>query len=317
MPKKRHHFVPRFYLRAWAQKDKVYCLQNGEIRSPNIGNVAAENYFYRLEELSPGDVEFLREAIIRDSPERLKASHEQLLRAFAAPYQAKRQLEASDRLTAEANAEIDRLIVELNENFHTHIETDFQRHLASMISGSLDFLEEPGEAALFYRGLMVQYARTNHVKQTRRVMDPERLRLYLRVANPLAHMVALNVGLSLYAERKRHRIILLDNATDLPFITADQPVINIASNPKDTAPPAEFELYYPLSPTKAMLLVEPSGSFLPRDSSVPETFVRLYNLRIASHSYRQVFANSPDVLESVKSELPAYLSCFPEKPAYR
>jgi hypothetical protein len=75
MPKKRHHFVPRFYLRAWAQKDKVYCLQNGEIRSPNIGNVAAENYFYRLEELSPGDVEFLREAIIRDSPERLKASH--------------------------------------------------------------------------------------------------------------------------------------------------------------------------------------------------------------------------------------------------
>lgn len=66
-----------------------------------------------------------------------------------------------------------------------------------------------------------------------------------------------------------------------------------------------------------MLLVEPSSSFLPRDSSVPETFVRLYNLRIASHSYRQVFANSWDVLESVKSELPAYLSCFPEKPAYR
>lgn len=59
----------------------------------------------------------------------------------------------------------------------------------------------------------------------------------------LAHMVALNVGLSLNAERKRHRIILLDNATDLLFITADQPVINIASNPKDTAPPAEFELY--------------------------------------------------------------------------
>jgi len=143
-------------------------------------------------------------------------------------------------------------------------------------------------------------------------MDPERFALYLRIANPLVHILATNVGRTLFAERKRHTIMLLDNATNVPFITADQPVINIAAGPKDTTPPVKFELYYPLSATKAMLLLEPSSDFLPGDSSVSETFAYLYNLRMAAHSYRQVFSTSPRALESVRDELTAYMSCFPD-----
>jgi hypothetical protein len=310
--KKLHHYVPQFYLRAWAREEKVYCLQGGKILHPNIKNVGAENYFYRLRELSSEDVDFLREAIIRDSPEGLKVSHEQLVRAFTVPYRTKRKLEASGLATSEAMAKIDWMIVELNENLHTNIEEDFQPHLAAMISGNLNFLEDAKEAAVFYRGLAVQYARTNHIKQTRLVMEPERFERYLRIANPLVHILATNVGLSLYADRKRHEIMLLDNATNVPFVTADQPVINIAAGPKDTTPPVKFELYYPLSPIKAMLLLDPSSDFLPGDSSVSETFVHLYNLRMAAHSYRQVFSTSPRALESVRDELTAYMSCFPE-----
>jgi hypothetical protein len=309
--KKLHHYVPRFYLRAWAEKKMVYCLQDGKILRPNIKNVCATNYLYRLKELSPEDVGFL-EAIIRDSPEGLKASHEQLVRAFTLPYLAKRKLEASGVATSGAMAKIDRMITELNENLHTSIEEDFQPHLAAMISGRLDFLEDPTQAAVFYRGLAVQYARTNHVKQARLVMDTKRFALYLRIVNPLVHILATNVGRSLFADRKRHTIMLLDNATNVPFITADQPVINIASGPKDTTPPVKFELYYPLSPRKAMLLLEPSSDFLPGDSFVSETLVHLYNLRMAAHSYRQIFSTSPQVLASIRDELTAYMSCFPE-----
>ncbi len=180
-----------------------------------------------------------------------------------------------------------------------------------MLSGNLTFLMDAQQAAAFYRGLSVQYARTNHIKQTRAIMDQARLELYLRIANPLIHIVATNVGFSLYAEREKHVIMLLDNSTSIPFITADQPVINVASGPQDTKPPAKFELYYPLSPKKAMLLVDPTGQFAPDSTSVSETFVRLYNLRMAAHSYRQVFSNDLDVLESVRRELAAFLSCFP------
>jgi hypothetical protein len=179
-----------------------------------------------------------------------------------------------------------------------------------MISGDLSFLEDVRNAAIFYRGLAVQYARTNHIKQTKLVMEPKRFQQYLRVANPLVHMVASNVGLSLFADRERHKIILLENSTAIPFVTADQPVINIATSPKGKKPPAKFELYYPLSPTKAMLLLEPCSDFCPADASVTETFVHLYNLRMAAHSYRQVFSILPDVLESVRDELAAYMTCF-------
>jgi hypothetical protein len=99
--KKLHHYVPRFYLKAWAQDDLVYCLLDREILHPNIRNVAAENYFYRLQELSPKDVAFIREVAIADSPEKLKDLHENLVRTFSLPHIAKKRLEASGHATPE------------------------------------------------------------------------------------------------------------------------------------------------------------------------------------------------------------------------
>ena len=89
MGKKLHHFVPRFYLDAWAGNGKLWCLQRGNIFQTNVRNVAAENHFYQLRELSQSDVTFIREAVIDDSPERLKPMHERLLQQFLVPHAAK------------------------------------------------------------------------------------------------------------------------------------------------------------------------------------------------------------------------------------
>jgi hypothetical protein len=89
---KLQHFVGRFYLRAWAEGERLYCLQDHKVRRDNIRNLAAENYFYRLQELIPEDVEFLRR-FIEDSLTALRSSHEQLIEAFAQPYLAKGEIE--------------------------------------------------------------------------------------------------------------------------------------------------------------------------------------------------------------------------------
>lgn len=308
---KLQHFVSRFYLRAWAEDEKVYCLQDKKIRRDNIRNLAAENYFYSLQELSAEDVAFLR-MFVGDSPTMLKDSHEQLIDAFALPHLAKRRLEKLGLTNSPSMADTDEVIVELNEGLHTRIEEDFRPYLVAMRSGSLDFLKNDKEAAAFFRGLAVQYARTNHIKKTRLVMDPERLELYKRLANLLTHIVATNVGWSLFADRRQLRIMLLENATSIPFVTADQPVSNIAASPKATTPPGRFDLYYPVSPIRAMMLVEPSSDLLPSGSSVSKEFVEMYNLRMAAHSYRQGFSNSQEALALVRDALPAYLSCFPD-----
>lgn len=308
--KKLHHFVPRFYLRAWEDEERVYCLQNHEIRRDIVRNLGAENYFYMLQELSSDDLNFLS-AFIKDSPTGLRASHERLIRTLMLPYQAKRTLEEQGRSTPENIAEVNRAILELNENLHTSIEDEFQPYLAAMLLGDLEFLKDQERAAIFYRCISVQYARTNHIKQTKVVMDREERSRYFRIANPLVHIVATNVGLSLYAERNAHTIRILENQTKIPFVTGDQPLINVASSPKDVKPPERFDLYYPLSPRKAMVLLQPSSDFLPSDSVISENFAHLSNLRMAAHSYRQIFSVSPEPLESIRKELPAYMSCFP------
>jgi Protein of unknown function (DUF4238) len=97
--KKLHHYVPRFYLKAWAEDDLVYCLRDGKILRTSVRNVAAENYFYRLCELSATDVAFVRKVAIADSPESLKPHLESLLNVFLLPHAARRKLEASAKAT--------------------------------------------------------------------------------------------------------------------------------------------------------------------------------------------------------------------------
>jgi len=309
--KKLHHFVPRFYLREWAQKERIYCLQDGTIRRPNLRNVCAENYFYGLCQLSDEDLEFLQKAIIDGSPNALKESHEQLTQILRLPYLAKQRLDASGDAASPAMAEAKRMIAELNENLHTNVEEKFRPYLSSMLAGDLSFLRDPGRAAVFFWGLAVQYARTHHVKSVQRILDPNRADLYRRLANPLAHIVASNVGCSLFADRARLTVLLLANSSTTPFITADQPIINIASKPNDDlTAPTRFELYYPLSPTTAMLLLEPASDHLPSNLSVSGGAAHMYNLGLAARARRQILAAEPGVLEAIRDELPAYLSCF-------
>jgi hypothetical protein len=123
--KKLHHFVPKFYLQAWAKNRQIHCLQEGEVFRANLKNVAAENHFYRLRALSNDDITFIREAVIKDSPERLKPIHENLLLRFATPHAAKAQYENLDTLSADQMAAIRRDIAEANENLHTTIERVF------------------------------------------------------------------------------------------------------------------------------------------------------------------------------------------------
>jgi hypothetical protein len=306
--KKLHHYVPRFYLRAWAERDLVYCLRDGKILRTNVRNVAAENYFYRLRELSPTDTTFIRKVAIADSPESLKPYLEYLLSAFSLPQVARRGLEVSGNARAELLAGVGNLITEMNENLHTSIEQDFKPYLDAMLAGDLRFYAEPARVAMFFRGIAAQYLRTNQSKRARLTWAGDMMETFQRAVNVLVHILAIKLAFGLYADRERYRLILLENATDVPFITADQPVINIAARPEEAKPPDKFELYYPLSPSKAMLLVEPLSDHLADSPSVSAMLAHHYNLLMGAHPYQQTFANSRKELESVRTELPAFRS---------
>jgi hypothetical protein len=310
--KKLHHFVPRFYLRAWAINDSIYCLQDGAILRPNLKNVCAENYFYRLQPLSAEDMDFLRGVLVNSSPHGLKTIHEWMMSVLASPHVAKQRLEAAGRGNSSSMASVERLIIQLNEDMHTDIEDQFKPYLESLRKGDLTFLNEDQSAAGFYWTLMAQYMRTNHIKRLQYVTDPERSARYRRVANPLVHIIALNVGFSLFRDRERYTVMIVENTSATPFITTDQPIINMAANPTKGIEEmqSKFELYYPLSSTKAMLLLESGSAFRPLSPSLSELAAYQYNLRLAAHAHRQVLAATQAPLEEIRNGLPAYRSCI-------
>jgi hypothetical protein len=51
-------------------------------------------------------------------------------------------------------------------------------------------------------------------------VEKEDFECYMRIANVLTHIMATNIGRSLIGEHEHHRIVLLDNTTDIPFVTA-------------------------------------------------------------------------------------------------
>jgi hypothetical protein len=216
----------------------------------------------------------------------------------------------NEAVIRDATATIDQQIVEMNENYHTSIENLFRPILHSMLDGDLAFFDDIDKRHAFYFGLSVQYARTNHIKGSRLNMKEQAFERYMRIANVLTHIMAINVGHHLFGAHERHRVVLLENTTAIPFVTADQPVINLSASPKNFDPPAKFELYYPLSPKRAMMLLEPDSAHLPQTNSVSAGQAHHYNLLMAAHSFRQVYSNSTAELEAINAEINAFLSCF-------
>lgn len=320
--KKLHHFVWKFYLRQWAPEEQLFCLQNGKVTPRNLEKVGAENYFYRLNEISPEDADFIENLIIKDSPEGLKESHRFLVRSFRLPHTAKKNLEEQiraanesgqeldEKLIRESRAVIEQQIIELNENYHNSIETLFQPILESLQAGDLTFLQEQEKRYAFYYGLSVQYARTNHVKGTSLNMKKPAYELYTRIANVLTHIMAINVGHRWIGQHDQKQVAILENAGEIPLVTGDQPAINLSSNPTNFDPPAKFDLYYPLSPTRALMVLEPNTTHLPHSTSISAAQAHHYNLLMAAHSYRQVYSNSKTELEAIKGDIVPFLSCF-------
>jgi len=99
-------------------------------------------------------------------------------------------------------------------------------------------------------------------------------------------------------EAKRRPLILLENETDVPFITGDQPVINLLS-PGTGEPPKLLAFYYPVSPQLAVILDEASERTGYAARPVSAHHVIALNRRIQAAAHAQVFGSSRDVLNSL------------------
>jgi hypothetical protein len=295
--KKLQHYVFRAYLKPWSENDKIYCLRGGRVFPSNLKGVACERFFYKLQELTPKEIQLIDRAVIEPVPEPSKAYLRRFLALYSWAPNVKRHFDGGADSTFPSV--LNELIVNFAENYHEKIEGSLLVFLKSMLAGNTEFYLDSKQAAEFLYALSVQYTRTKRVREaalsqigtTFNGCDTR------RVWSALNHIMAMIIGERLYIDRQRFDLVLIDNQTDTPFITADQPIINLHAAPTGE-PPDKLEFFYPLSPQRAMLLVENSNK--KSNQSISAVSVNSYNIRMIQNSHEQVFSNSEEYLTSIR-----------------
>jgi hypothetical protein len=186
------------------------------------------------------------------------------------------------------------------DNQHTVIERNFAPLLARSLAGDFSWYESGEDCIRFCNFVAAQALRTRGVKERTVGRLKERMGMDVsRIWDILALIYGFDIGCALFLARKKRRLIAVRNDTSVPFITGDQPVVNLHGN-RET-PPEMASLYYPISPRLALYLGEPDE--VPPEipfEAMTATGASYLNLRIAVASHAQVYARTPDLLTAVQ-----------------
>jgi len=300
MEKKRHHhYVWRYYLRAWASNEKIACLRGGRIFKPNLMGVGQKRDFYKLQELNSDELAFIKRLAIDTAPKHLQELHTNLVRRFNIVFKLREYIESKDINDQELKNLLDITIHNLEEDLHAGIEGETIKYIESILREDIDFYNIDKGCIDFIHFLCVQYLRTEKMKES--TLDAIRNMTTInfeKINNVLNHIFATNMAWTFCAERKVFKMVLLKNETAKEFITGDQPVINTYGVIGTSKTPIDdIELYYPVSPKLAILISEKEEYKGIRTKVVNENDVVSYNNLILKNSHSQVYATSVSVLE--------------------
>lgn len=298
---KNQHYVWQHYLNAWGNGGTFCCYRqkDRQLLLTQPKSVASETYFYEMQRLTVADRKFLEAIIGRAADEGLRKLNSDYVKLTQLPFELRALLE-DERIPADVRTDVERELRwaerNLGEKYHNGIENKCQDILDSLRAKNTAFYQTENRCVDFLYYLSLQYFRTPKMRAGIGRLpsdvtghDPR------RTAGILNHIYATNLGASLFRERQRFQIVFLQNATSIPFITGDQPVINML-DPKKTD---DVELYYPLSPNLAMLLTKDADKSANSHRSLIPMEVEHYNYRIFSRSEDQVYSDQESYLLSL------------------
>lgn len=178
------------------------------------------------------------------------------------------------------------------EGLMTAMEEKFNSLLDRALKDDISFFDQKEDRQLFIYYLLIQMLRTTKFDK---LVDECKWNKYPELQKMLRHGTAFEVAVMNAKEWNDYELKLLKNHSKLAFITGDQPLVNLDAN--DDSP--HFDVYYPISPTKAFLFLEKGRfecvySYL---KDVSEREVHELNCKIAKVCMEQLFANSKSTFE--------------------
>ena len=275
--KKSQHYVWKHYLKPWMNNGQVYCLRDGKIFKTSPDNIAQQNYYYKSTPMTQEEIDVANYCIGLFDPT-VKESLSSLLKIY--------------HLTSNYN---DYLMKCGIEDFHGLIERRFIPLLSKIYEVDLSFFDDSTEKGNFSFFIGCQYSRTNNMRSRfidSKINVPQNVDKE-NIAKILSLFIAVIIAKWIFISSK---LQFLDNKTSEPFLTCDQPVFNLKATGNIEIAPTEFELFYPISPTQAIILSE--NNLQPRIEVEDVERIQWFNNKIRENAKEQIYAKNEENLKS-------------------
>jgi hypothetical protein len=191
MKKRRHHYVWKHYLAAWAIDESIWCCRNNNVFKTNLINVAQTRDFYKLKELNKADVDAIKMIAIDGSPPHLQKLNAKWITLFNWLFEFRRVCTEKHLNNTEVDARIEEAIQNFEEDLHARFENNSVAYLTALLEEDTSFFKTEQGCMFFMHYLCVQYMSTNRIKTNVLALTPRvQLINYEKIWNVLSHIFA-------------------------------------------------------------------------------------------------------------------------------
>ena len=311
---KKQHYIWRNYLAPWTSNNtnegRIACLRSNKIFTTSLMNIAHENYFYGVKELSPREKDLISKMFIDNNQGMQHRINERWLKLYCFSFDMIDEITSTryailgglDRDKIKNNEDFKDCNIELIEKLHEQIESSAIQYLSLLQENSLDFWKEELDREKFSFYIANQYFRTKKMRD--RLISAIEIgkRSFvafqdIRPENmwiPLTLMLATSVGIHIFQD---FSAILLHAPADCYFIVSDQPVVNTYATYDIQRAPEAVEFYYPITPHSALLLTKERKEMNGHILSITPDEVYNYNTLEQRASNELLFAKNPSHLK--------------------
>ncbi|MES3674403.1 DUF4238 domain-containing protein [Halomonas elongata] len=312
--KRNNHYVWSFYLKGWSpEKNNVWYLSKKKKSvKDSARGLACQRDFYKLRRLEDCHVEIIQ-AFSKLCASHLRDEHDNILRPILLFREAEKELKRSGRLSKEFDREYRKFRQNYFEEIHTYHESlalpvmQQLRHNPILVSRddvlSPEFLSFVGHQVTRtkkFRDVVEKFFDESSVKGVAGV-DADLIDRTRECSMIQTFLLGENIGKSIFLSKGNYSVTLLKNASGDPFITSDNPVINISPKAKvcENGTPEKFDIYYPVSPQYALVIHE-TGLFDNATFEVGGGWVDKLNIDMARNSDAHIFCDNKESIERYK-----------------
>ncbi|PKM75380.1 MAG: hypothetical protein CVU92_01670 [Firmicutes bacterium HGW-Firmicutes-17] len=330
--KRKQHYVFQAYLSAWTENNQLWCKRpDCEPFKTTTMNVGQERDFYRIKPLNIHEIKFLELFLPEMSQESKKAffdhidhylmplKYQTLVQKIKQEFELKFDRSIPEKIKnqiSQLEEFVDVMINNAEEDYYSDIEGDaiVWIDLLKMGDSSFyykndveknDFFDDNNFDFLF--SICTQYFRTKAIKE-RWISNAGFILNELRSKNAKFNECNINLenithhyfwytknACAYLLHKNNSHLTVLINETDIPFITSDQPVINLKADYQNLSEVStELVFFYPISPNIAIAVNDDN---IEKRLLITNEQVDEYNSAIIASSFQNIFSSSEDIFE--------------------